>query len=166
MSSPSGRTSRTSRTRSQDSVHSSLQYAAGIALEDTALSVRHTGQLPGSSATLSSRAPNSAFERWRTMTRARSASPGLRRSLSPLGLSVANVVRSSAEQVAESAMSGVGRVADETRRAREVAEAAIAEARSVHGEVQSKVASLTAHADASTAHAVEVLSGRVQEVAE
>ena len=57
-------------------------------------------------------------------------------------------------------------VADETRRAREVAEAAIAEARSVHGEVQSKVASLTAHANASAAHAVEVLSGRVQEVAE
>ena len=63
-------------------------------------------------------------------------------------------------------MSGVGRVADETRRAREVAEAAIAEAKSVHREVQSKVASLTARADVSTAHAVEVLSGRVQEVAE
>ena len=43
MSSPSGRTSRTSRTRSQDSVHSSSQYAAGNALEDTASSVRHTG---------------------------------------------------------------------------------------------------------------------------
>ena len=166
MSSPSGRTSRTSRTRSQDSVHSSSQYAAGTALEDTASSVRHTGQLPGSSATLSPRAPNSAFERRRAMTRARSASPGLRRSLSPLGISVAQRRAQLTEQVAESAMSGVGRVADETRRAREVAEAAIAEAKSVHGEVQSKVASLTARADASAAHAVEVLSGRVQEVAE
>ena len=95
----------------------------GNALEDTASSVRHTGQLPGSSATLSPRAPNSAFERRRTMTRAHSASPGLRRSLSPLGLSVAQRRAQLTEQVAESAMSGVGRVADETRRAREVAEA-------------------------------------------
>ena len=100
------------------------------------------------------------------MTRARSASPGLRRSLSPLGISVAQRRAQLIEQVAESAMSGVGRVVDETQRAREVAEAAIAEAKFVHGEVQSKVASLTARADASTAHAVEVLSGRVQEVAE
>ena len=58
-------------------------------------------------------------------------------------------------------MSGVGRVADETRRAREVAEAAIAEARSVHGEVHSKVASLTARANASTMYTVEVLLGRI-----
>ena len=36
----------------------------------------------------------------------------------------------------------------------------------MHGEVQSKVLSLTARADESTAHTVEVLSGRVQEVAE
>ena len=36
----------------------------------------------------------------------------------------------------------------------------------MHGEVQSKVASLTARADASVAHAIEVLSRCVQEVAE
>ena len=166
MSSPSGRTSRNSRTRSQDSVHSSSQYAAGTALEDTASSVRHTGQLPGSSATLSPRAPYSAFEQQRAMTRACSTSPGLRRSLSPLGILVAQRHVQLAEQVAESAMSGVGCMADETRRAREVAKAAIAEAKSVHGEVQSKVAVLAARADASAAHAVEVLSGCVQEVAE
>ena len=39
-------------------------------------------------------------------------------------------------------MSGVGKVTDEARRVRGVAEAAIAEARSVHGEVESRVASL------------------------
>ena len=116
--------------------------------------------------TLSPRAPNSAFERWRTMTRARSASLGLRRSLSPLGLSVVQHCAQLVEQVTENAMSDVGRMADETRRAREVAEAAIAKARSMHREVQSKVASLTAHADANATHAVEVLSGRVQEVVE
>ena len=91
------------------------------------------------------------------MTRACSASPGLRRSLSPLGLSVAQRHAQLAGQVAESAMSGVGCVADETRRAREVAEATIAKARSVHREVQSKVALLTAHANASAAHAVKVV---------
>ena len=36
----------------------------------------------------------------------------------------------------------------------------------MHGEVQSKVASLMARADASPAHTVEILSGRIQEVAE
>ena len=71
-----------------------------------------------------------------------------------------------AEQVARSAMSGVGRIVDETRCTCEVAEAAIAEVRSVHGEVQSEVALLTACANASAAHAVEILSGRVQEVVE
>ena len=166
MSLPSGRTSRTSRTRSQDSVHSSSQYAARTALEDTASSVCNTGQFPGSSATLSPRVPNSAFERRRTMIRARSASLGLRRSLSPLGLLVAQHHAQLVEQVAESAMSGVERMAVEMRHAREVAEAAIAEARSVHGEVQSKVALLMARANVSATHAVEVLSGRVQEGAE
>ena len=69
-----------------------------------------------------------------------------------------------AEQVAESALSGVGQVADAMRQAREIAEAAIAEVKSIHSAVESEVALLMACADASTAHAVEVLSGRVQEV--
>ena len=62
-------------------------------------------------------------------------------------------------------MSGMGRVADETHRTNEVAGVDIAEARSVHGEVQSKVPLLTARVDASTAHVVEILLGCVQEVA-
>ena len=63
-----------------------------------------------------------------------------------------------AEQIAESAYSSVGQVAKQTRHAREVAKAAIVEARSVHGTVESRVAALSAHANESTAHAVEVLS--------
>ena len=70
------------------------------------------------------------------------------------------------ERVAESAMSGVGQIADEARRVRGVAEAAIAEARSIHGEVESRVASLVAQADASAAHIIGVLSQHVQEVVE
>ena len=49
---------------------------------------------------------------------------------------------------------------------RNVVEAAIAEARSVHGEVESRVALLAVQADVSTAHIVGVLSQCVQEVVE
>ena len=62
-------------------------------------------------------------------------------------------------------MSGVGRIADETRCVRKLVEATSAEARSVHGDVESKVATLAAKADVSTAHAVEEMMGRAQEVA-
>ena len=119
MSSPS----ESADTRSQDSVHSSSQFATGVALEDTASSVRQTGRLPGSSATQSSVAPNSAFARWRSPSRGRSTSPAPRRVASPLGVSVAQRRAKYAEQTAESAMSGVGRVAEETVRVRGVAEA-------------------------------------------
>ena len=66
--------------------------------------------------------------------------------------------------MAESAMSSVGRVTEETRHVRNVTEATIAEAKSVHGEVESRVASLADPAKASTAHIVDVLSEHVQEV--
>ena len=68
-----------------------------------------------------------------------------------------------AEQTPESTMSNVGHVVEETRRVRGVTEAAIAEAKSVHDEVESKVASLVAYAEASTAHVTRVLSKRVEE---
>ena len=64
-------------------------------------------------------------------------------------------------------MSGMGQIAaDEVHRVCGVVEFAIAEARSIHGEVESRVASLAAQADACTAHIVGVLSQRIQEVAE
>ena len=84
----------------------------------------------------------------------------------PLGVLVAQRHAQLAERVAENAMSGVSQITDEARRVRGVAEAAIAEAMSVHGEVESRVALLAAQADVSTAHIVGVLSQRVQEVVE
>ena len=63
-------------------------------------------------------------------------------------------------------MSDVGQIADEARRVCGVVEAAIAEARSVHGEIESRVALLAAQANASTTHIVGVLSQCVQEVVE
>ena len=59
----------------------------------------------------------------------------------------------------------VGRVAEETHRVCNVAKVAIAKAKSVHGAVESRVASLMAQAEASTVHIVGVLSECVQEVA-
>ena len=70
-----------------------------------------------------------------------------------------------AEQIAESTFFGMGQVADETCRARKVVEAAIAEMRSVHGAVESRVAALSAHANESTSHVVEVLTEQVQRTA-
>ena len=46
--------------------------------------------------------------------------------------------------MAESAMSGVGHVMEETRRVCGIAETAIAEAKLVHGEVESRVVLLAA----------------------
>ena len=70
-----------------------------------------------------------------------------------------------AERVAESAISGVGQVADEVRKARMEAVTAAAEAESAKGTIRSQAASLSAHAEASAAKAVEVMEGRVQQLA-
>ena len=162
MSSPSGHSE---ETRSQDSVHASLQFAAGMALEDTAASVHHTGHLPGGSSTVTSRAPNAAFSQGMAAARARSASPGPRRSPSPLGLSVAQRRAQLAELIVAMAMSGVGCVEAETHCICKIVEATTAEARSVRDEVQSRVASLAALADTSTLRTVEEIAKRVREVA-
>ena len=161
MSSPSGRSE---ETRSQDSVHTSSQFAARMALEDTALLVHHTGRLPGSSSTVTSRAPNATFLRGMSAARARSASLGPRRSLSPLGLLVMQHCVRLAERIAAMAMSRVRCVEAETRCVCEIVEAPTAEARPLHDEVQSRVASLAASADASTLCTAEEIAGRVKEV--
>ena len=85
--------------------------------------------------------------------------------MSPLGLSVAQCRAQLAEQTVELALSGIERVAEATRCARGIVEVAIAEAISVHSQVDSRVASLVAHAKASTAHAISTLSKHVKEVA-
>ena len=134
------------------------------ALEDTASSARKKGHAGGSSTTQSLVAPNSAFARRRSLSRGSSASRGPRRTASPLGVSVAQHCAQLAERPAESALSGIGQVAEEIRHACSVAEAAISEARSLHGEIESKVSSLEAQAATSTAHITDALSKCVGEV--
>ena len=151
--------------RSQGSAHSSSQYAVGNMLEDTASSARHTGRLPGGATTISSVAPNSTLAQWHMMSRAHSTSLGPRRASSPLGVLVVQCRAKYAEQTVESAMSNVGRVAEETRCVHGITEATIAEVKSMDDEVESKVASLAAYAEVSTAHIIGVLSKRVGEAA-
>ena len=62
-------------------------------------------------------------------------------------------------------MSSIGHITEETHRVRDVAEAAIAEAKSMHGEVESRVTTLAVQAKASTAHITDVLSKHVSKVA-
>ena len=69
--------------------------------------------------------------------RTRSVSPRPRQMISPSKLSVAQRRAQIAEQKAESMFSGVGMVADQTRYAQSITEAAIAEVRSVRDEVAS-----------------------------
>ena len=161
MSSP---TAHSEETCSQDSVHASLQFAAGTALEDTASSAHHAGRLRGSSSTVSGRAPNAAYSRGVAAARARSASLGPRRSPSSLGLLVAQRRVHLAEQSVAMAISGVGCVEAETRRVRELVEATLVEARSVRGEVESHVATLAAVADVSATCAVTEIAGQVEKV--
>ena len=97
--------------------------------------------------------------------RARSASPQLRRSISPLGLSMAQQRAQTAEQKVESAFSSIGIVADQTCHAQAVAEVAITEARSVHDEVSSRIATFVKRANDSTSSTIGILTGRVEEAA-
>ena len=155
MSSPS-------ETRSQGSFQPSSQNAVGDVLEDTASSVHRGAIVQGSCVTESRRAPNSTFS-CRTMeTRAHSVSPGLRRSPSPLGISVAKRRVQLAERVAESAVSGMEQIADEVRQVRMAAAAAAANAESAKEEFLLQAVSFSVQAEASAAKAVEVMEGRVQ----
>ena len=69
------------------------------------------------------------------------------------------------ELKAESAFSGVRAVADQTHHVQSIADAAYAEARSVHDEVSSKIAEVARRADASASSIANVLMGKVQQVA-
>ena len=83
---------------------------------------------------------------------------GCDRSPSPLGLLVVQRRAQLVEQSAAMAISGVGRIEKEMRRVREMVEATTAEAKSVRGEVESRIATLAVVADVSAAHATGNIS--------
>ena len=67
--------------------------------------------------------------------------------------------------MAESAMSGIGKVADEVRVVRMEAVAAAAEAKSVKELLQTQTAPFSMQAEASAERATEMMEGRVQALA-
>ena len=109
--------------------------AADSTMEDTALSVLAVGVPLGVTVQVLPGSPNASFERRMRDVRSRSVSPRPRQTISSSRLSVAHQRARAVEEKADSEVSGVGMVADQTRYARSVAEAAIAEARSVRDEV-------------------------------
>ena len=123
------------------------------------------GPPPGVVVTFVPEAPNTSYEQRMGDVRARSVSPRPRRTISPSKLSVAQRRAQIVEQKAESAFSGVGVVADQTRHAQSIAEAAIAETRSVRDEVSSRIAKVAKRSDVSVSNVADVLTGRVQQVA-
>ena len=167
MSSPqSGKSQSPDETQTQDSMRGSSQYGAVDALEDTASSVHQGRALQAVTHVSGGMLPNSAYSRGRAAARSQSASPRPRRVLSPVGLSVAQRRMQLAEQTAATAASGVGRVAEETRRVRELVEATTAEARSVRGEVESHVTQMAAAAEANAARTEERMMAEVKRVAD
>ena len=156
------------RHASQGSFQSSSQYATGSALEDTAESVQQGAIVQGSSVTESRRAPNSAFS-WQEFmaTRARSASPGLRRSPSPVrriscekksatGRTCRGELHIRSGQVAQ--MRFAKRV---LRRRRQ-----LPKQKSAKGTIRSQAASFSAQAEASAAKALRIMEGRVRQFAQ
>ena len=163
MSSPSRSPS---ETRSQDSPHGSSQFGVAAAFEDTASSVHIGRRQPFPSQTGGQPAPNTAFKFGSAVGRSRLASPRPRRSLSPLGVSVAQRRAQLAAQSAATAVSGVGHVTEETRRVRELVEATSAEARSVRSDIESRVATLAAESEISAARVAADVDAKVARVAE
>ena len=101
----------------------------------------------------------------RSLSRGRFASPGPRRAASPLGVSVVQRSAQLAERTAESAISGVGQIADAVRIARAEAAMAAANVQSAIGTVQTLATSLSAHMDVATAKAMSEMEARMQQVA-
>ena len=117
--------------RSQRSLRTSSQHNVGIALEDTTMSTLCGGQMPGTSMTISPRAPNSMFTRGCEQPRTCLAFLGLQRTVSPVGLSIVQHCAQLVQQTAEIAMSGIEHIAEAMRQAHGVAEVARAEVTSM-----------------------------------
>ena len=143
--------------------------------EDTASSAQGTGAPPiitvqevtarappGPPQTVNvSHAPNTVFSQRTSSTRSRSVSPRPRRVVSP-SLSVAQLRARAADWKASTAISSVGRVADEVLRARTAADDAIAEARSVREQVEARIADVTERTEKVASNVVGGLTGHVE----
>ena len=99
---------------SEKSVTVHSPTAAEDAYEDTALSVQAEGAPLGVTVQWLTNTPNTTFKQRMEDARLRSVSPRPRWTISPSKLSVAQRRAQIAESKAESAISGIGIVADQT----------------------------------------------------
>ena len=144
MSSPM---ERTSETHLQAFYRASSQQAVGSALQDTASFARVPSYARGcSTVVLPSIAPNSAFVRRRSLTRACSISPVLCQAIFLRGVFVVQRHTQMAEQIAETVLRGVGRVEEEMQHAHSVDEATATSSR-----MESNVAHVVVQTEAKIA---------------
>ena len=139
----------------EQSVVVSSPHAADSTVEDSASSARRFGTPP----------PNATFQSRQRTVRARSVSPRPRRTFSPSSLSVAQQRARTAEEKAETAISGVEDVASQAERARRTAEEAIASSRTVHAEVQAKISEIASQQIASVSGMAADFEGKMREMA-
>ena len=158
MSSPSANSPETS-------VVVSSPNAADSTREDSASSTRRFGLPPGVGVQYVSMPPNATFESGRRSVRTRSVSPRPRRTISPSSLSVAQQRIRTAEQKADTAISGVEDVASWVEHARRVAEDAIASSRTVQADVQAKISEVVSQQVANVSGMAANIEGKIREMA-
>ena len=134
-------------------------------VQDTALSVLAVGAPPRVTVQYVPDAPNTAFTRRMRDTRPRSVSPWQRRVVSP-SLSVAQLHAGTAEQKVDTTLSSAERIADQTMHVQSVDDDAIAEARAVREEVESRMAEMLQHAEITTSSVLGEVTGEVKRVVE
>ena len=127
--------------------------------QDTASSVLAMGAPPGVTVQWLTNTPNTVFDQRMRDTRAHSRSPRPRRAISPSS-SMAQIRTKTAEQKADAALSSTGQIADQTMRAQSVANDAIAEARAVREEVESRISELAQRGEISTSSALGEVTGK------
>ena len=120
---------------------------------------------PGSEVTESRPHPNTQYSQRLSDVRSRSTSPRLHCTPSPSGVSITQQRMQVAEQLATSAMSGVGEVSQQLRHAHSVAEIVISEARVVRKAVKEEMAQICAGADASASNVAHELLSKINQVA-
>ena len=134
-------------------------------VQDTASSVLAVGAPPGVTVQWLTNTPNTAFDQRMRDARPRSVSPWQRRVVSP-SLSVAQLHAGTAEQKVDTTLSSAGRIADQTIHARSVTDDAIAEARAVREEVESRLSEFLQCAEVKTSSVLGEVAGEVKRAVE
>ena len=148
-----------------DSATTPLPPPQAEEVQDTASSVLAEGAPPGVTVQWLTNTPNAAFTQRMKDTRPRSVSLRQRRVVSP-SLSVAQTRAWTTELKADTALSSAERIADQTLRAQSVADDAIAEARAMRGEIESRLSEVTRRAEINASSVLGEVTSEVRHVVE